>query len=550
MSGQEGLFKAAPVDSQRPQARPAAVGKKFRAFDPHQVLLMPPSLDDWLPEGHLARFVADLVDEVLDLSAILADYTEKRGFPPYDPRLMVRLLIYGYTTGVRSSRAIERRCADDVAFRFLAAGQAPDFRSIARFRRRHLDALAGLFLQSLHLARKLGMVTMGRVALDGTKLEASASKHKAMSYGRLIDKEERVEAEIAALEATAAALLADAEATDTAEDARFGTDGKDTDLPAELDRREKRLAKMQAARAQIEAEAADKARRRAEDTERRRQQHTGTEDEQAVASAGDKAAAKARPKPKAQANFTDPDSRIMKNSDGAYIQAYNAQAVVDETHQVITAADVTTNPSDALNYTSMLDQSATNTGVHPQQALVDAGYCSDANLEAATERQLSCGTDTFMATGRLGHDEQVPPAPRGRIPKDATLKERMARKLRTKPGKAAYSRRKAIVEPVFGQIMTCQNGRQLLLRGEDGARGEWRLLAACHNLRKLFSYNIAAQIATGWQGRAQRVTATDPSSRGMRPARSRHHASETPPDALRQDKSACRPDKPVIDPRT
>jgi transposase len=496
MRDQEGLFEAEPVEPKRqPLARAAGVDKRFRAFEPHQVLLLPPSLDDWLPEDHLARFVADLVDEVLDLSPVLADYTEKRGFPPYDPRLMVRLLIYGYTTGVRSSRAIERKCVDDVAFRFLAADQAPDYRSIARFRRRHLDALADLFLQSLHLAKKLGMVKMGRVALDGTKLEANASKHKAMSYGRLIDKEERVEVEIAELEAKARALLADAEATDAAEDQTLGVDGKDVDLPVDLDRREKRLARLQAARAQIEAEAAAKARKHAEDKERRRQQRTGSDDEQAIADAGEKAAAKARPKPKAQANFTDPDSRIMKNSDGAYIQAYNAQAVVDEAHQVITAADVTTNASDALNYTAMLDQSAANTGIHPKQALVDAGYCSETNLEAARERQLDCGTDTFMATGRLGHDEQVPPAPRGRIPKDATLKERMARKLRTKPGRRAYSRRKAIVEPVFGQIMTCQSGRQLLLRGEAGARGEWRLLAACHNFRKIFRHTGPAGLA-------------------------------------------------------
>lgn len=495
MGDQEGLFDVGPVEPERLRARAAGVDKRFRAFDPHQVLLLPPSLHDWLPEGHLARFVGELVDEVLDLSPILADYTEKRGFPPYDPRLMVRLLIYGYTTGVRSSRAIERKCVDDVAFRFLAADQAPDFRSIARFRRRHLDGLAGLFLQSLHLAQKLGMVKMGRVALDGTKLEANASKHKAMSYGRLVDKEEQVEAEIAALEAMAAALLADAEAVDAAEDHIFGVTGKEVDLPAELDRREKRLAKLQAARAQIEAEAAAKARRHAEDKQRRRQQRAGVSDEQAVTDAGEAAAAKARPKPKAQANFTDPDSRIMKNSDGAYIQAYNAQAVVDEDHQVITAADVTTNASDALNYTAMLDQCARNTSTHPKQALVDAGYCSETNLEAARDRQLACGTDTFMATGRLGHDEQVPPAPRGRIPTNATLKQRMARKLRTKPGRKAYSRRKAIVEPVFGQIITCQNGRQLHLRGEDGARGEWRLLAACHNLRKIFRHAGTAGLA-------------------------------------------------------
>lgn len=295
----DGLFEVGPIGKKRPQGPAAAVGKTFRAFDPHQVLLLPPSLDDWLPEDHLARFVADLVDEVLDLGPVLADYTEKRGCPPYDPRLMVRLLIYGYTTGVRSSRAIERRVADDVAFRFLAANQEPDFRSIAWFRRRHLDALAGLFNQSLHLATKLGMVKMGRVALDGTKLEASASKHKAMSYGRLVDKEERIEAEIAQLEAQAQALLADAEAIDEAEDHAFGVDGEETDLPAELDRRGQRLAKLQAARAQIEAEAADKARKHAEDKERRRQERADTHDEQAVTSAGEKAAKAARPKPKA-----------------------------------------------------------------------------------------------------------------------------------------------------------------------------------------------------------------------------------------------------------
>jgi transposase len=464
------------------------VGKTFRPFDPDQILLMPPSLNDWLPQDHLARFIAELVDEVLDLSAIHASYTEVRGHPPYDPRLMVRLLVYGYTVGVRSSRSLERRCVDDVAFRFLAADQAPDFRSIARFRRRHLDALADLFVQSLRLAQRLGMVRMGRVALDGTKLRANASKHKAMSHARLVDKEQQVEAEVAALEAAVADLLADAEATDAAEDARFGPDGKEVDLPAELDRREKRLARLQAARTQIEAEAAAKARATAEAAETRRQDRAGATDPTAVAAAGEQAAARAKPKPKAQANFTDPESRIMKNSDGAYIQAYNAQAVVDDAHQIITAADVTDCASDCPSYTPMLDQAAANTGTHPEQALVDAGYCSEDNLQAAAERQADHGTTTFMATGRLTHDDQVPPAPRGRIPNDATLKQRMARRLRTKPGKAAYARRKAIVEPVFGQIITCQDGRQLLLRGQHGARGEWRLLAACHNLRKVFGH--------------------------------------------------------------
>jgi transposase len=497
MSGGDGLFEVDTAAVVEPQTAPTVpVKKTFRVFVPDQMMLLPPSLDEWSPQDHLARFVAELVDEVLDLAPILAAYTEKRGFPPYDPRLMVRLLIYGYTTGVRSARAIERRCVDDVAFRYLAAGAGPDYRSISRFRARHLDTLAGIFTQSLHLAQRLGMVKMGRVALDGTKLEANASKHKAMSYARLVDKEQHVEAEIAELEAAAAALLADAAAVDAAEDEKFGRGGKDTDLPGELDRREKRLAKMQAARAQIEAEAAERARRHAEDKERRRQGRTGAGDNpDAVQAAGDKAAEVARPMDKAQANFTDPDSRITKNSDGAYIQAYNAQAVVDGAHQIITAADVTTNPSDVLNYTMMLDQSAANTGIHPKQALVDAGYCSEANLAAPADRKEEHGTDRFMATGRLTHDEQVSAAPRGRIPQDATAGERMARKLRTKPDRAAYSRRKAIVEPVFGQIMTCQDGRELLLRGENGARGEWRLLAACHNLRKIFRHAGTAGLA-------------------------------------------------------
>lgn len=239
MSGGDGLFEVDPAAAVKPETAPTvAVKKTFRAVVPDQMLMLSPSLDEWLPEGHLARFVAELVDEVLDLGPILASYTEKRGFPPYDPRLMVRLLIYEYTTGVRSSRAIERKCTDDVAFRYLAAGAGPDYRSISRFRARHLDALAGIFTQSLRLAQRLGMVKMGRVALDGTKLQANASKHKAMSYNRLVEKEERLEAEIAGLEAAAAGLLADAEALDAAEDERFGPDGKDTDLPAELDRRE------------------------------------------------------------------------------------------------------------------------------------------------------------------------------------------------------------------------------------------------------------------------------------------------------------------------
>ncbi len=508
----DGLFEVEPVAGGERVSPP--VDKTFRPFEPDQILLMPPSLNEWLPEDHLARFVAELVDGVLDLSAIYADYTEARGFPPYDPRLMVRLLIYGYTTGMRSSRGIARRCVDDVAFRFLAAGQCPDFRSIAKFRRRHLDALAGLFLQSLRLATGMGLVKLGRVALDGTKLRANASKHKAMSYDRLVAKEAEVAAEVERLRTLIEQMLSDAEATDTAEDARFGAEGREADLPAELARREARLAKMRTAKADLEHEAAERARADAQARERRRQaRHRPTRDdrddrddddrddddrgegnhaegaslvdEDLVAQAGARAAAKATPKPRSQRNFTDPDSRIMKNSDGAFVQAYNGQAVVDEANQIILAAEVTNCASDCPQLTPMLDQLQANTGRAPRQALADAGYCSADNLAAAAHRHAEHGTEVLLATGRLRHGE-VPPVARGRIPKDATPKQRMARKLRTKPGRAAYARRKAIVEPVFGQISTCQDGKRLLLRGLDGVRGEWLLTCAGHNLRKAF----------------------------------------------------------------
>jgi transposase len=494
------LFEMEPVDPPAAESRPP-VDKVFRPFDPAQMLLLPPSMDEWLPADHLARFVAEVVDNALDLSPIYADYTEARGYPPYDPRLMVRLLVYGYTIGVRSSRAIERRCGDDVGFRYLAAGQVPDFRSIARFRRRHLGALAGLLLQSLRLAQRMGLVSMGRVALDGTKLRANASKHKAMSYDRLCAKEAAVAAEVAALREQIDGMLADAETADQAEDARFGPDGREADLPGELARREARLAKMREAKAALEAEAAERARAAAERRERDRQarrNHDGDDDdggsgggavdEQAVAKAGQRAAEAARPKPKAQRNFTDPQSRIMKNGDGAFIQGYNGQAVVDQDNQIIVGADVTDCASDCPSFTPMLDQAEANTGTPPGEALVDAGYCSAENLNAAEARKAAKGTETFMATSRLKHDEHIPPAPRGRIPNNATAKQRMARKLRTKRGRAAYARRKTIVEPVFGQMATLQDGKRLLLRGLDGARGEWRLLAACHNFRKIFTH--------------------------------------------------------------
>ena len=478
-----GLFDVDPVT---PVAAAVwLVDKTFRRFDPDQQFLLPPSLDEWLPANHLARFIAELVDEHLDLSRILAVFTEGRDAPPYDPRMMLRVLIYGYCIGVRSSRKLEAACTDVVAFRWLAASTAPDYRSIARFRRRHLSAIGHLFVQALALCQAAGMVKLGRVALDGTKLRANASRRKAMSYARMSEKEKILAQEVSD-------LLAEAEAIDRCEDAQFGKRRRGDELPEELSRRESRLAKIREAKAALEAEAAEAAEQRSRGRSAERGDDPDTTEANAQA-----AAKKAVPKPKAQRNFTDPESKIMKTSDGSFHQCYNAQAVVDAEHQVIVATDMGDCAADVANLIPMTEQATVNTGQAPEQVLADAGYCSADNLAAATEFTDQHGSEFFIATGRAKHDDPAPVAPRGPIPKSATPKQRMARKLKTKTGQAVYARRKVIVEPVFGQMHTLQNAKHLLLRGLDGAKGEWLLLAACHNLRKLHGhigvYGLAAQ---------------------------------------------------------
>ena len=451
----------------------AGADKTFRSYDPDQLLFLSPSIQEWVPEGHLARFVSDLVEGALDLSPIYASYEEERGFPPYDPRLMLKLLLYGYATGTPSSRKLEQRSYDDVACRFLCADQHPDYRSIARFRRRHLEALADLFCQALALCAKAGLVKLGRLALDGTKLRANASRHKAMSYERMEQAERRLEAELAELRAQAKALLEEAETTDEAEDIRYGADRRGDELPAELARREQRLATIREAKAALEAEALAAAEAKKAKGKRRRR-----DDDEPPA-----------PKPKAQRNFTDPDSKIMKTADKSFHQCYSGYAAVDEQAQVIVAAELSNEAPDAPALAPVVAQleeniarAAPELSLEGTQLLADAGFYSEANAETCRQARL----DPFIATGRLKHSETPSPAPRGRIPKSATAKERMARKLRTKRGRATYARRKAVVEPVFGQIDTVQNGRRLLLRGQPAARAEWRLHCACHNLLKLF----------------------------------------------------------------
>jgi transposase len=452
---------------------PVGKAKTFRHYDPTQSFLLPPSLDDWLPEEHTARFVAEVVDEMVDLSSIYDSYVEASGAPPYDPAMMLKLLLYAYSTGVTSSREMERRCQIDVAFRWLSANAAPDYRSISRFRRRHALALDDLFIQVLALCASSGLVSLGRVALDGTKLRASASRHKAMSYDRLGPRIDEIAAQVAA-------MLAEAEAVDRAEDAAFGEDRRGDELPKELATREGRLAKMRAAKEAIEAEAREKAAAAAA-------QKAGADggDEAAITEAAETAAAKASPSKKAQRSFTDPESRMMKTTDGFHY-AYNAQTVVDEGSQVVLAAEVTNQAADIGALAFMIgvtegNLDAADIDASPDLVLADAGYCSEANLTWITET----GSNVLVATGRIKRNEKVPDTPRGRIPKNATQRERMARKLRTKQGRIDYARRKAIVEPAFGQMKVRQAAGQLRLRGLAGAQCEWTLHVICHNLRKL-----------------------------------------------------------------
>jgi len=292
------LFEVAESEREMLLRAPVGAAKRFRSYDQGQSFLLPPSLDDWLPDGHTARFVSEVVDNMLDLTAIYAFYTNRAGAPPFDPRMMLKLVVYAYSTGVTSSREIERRCQIDVAFRWLSANTAPDYRSVSRFRRRHLTALDDLFAQVLALCANAGLVKLGRVALDGTKLDASASKHAAMSYGRLVTRIPQVEAEVAK-------LLAEAEAIDVAEDAEFGAGQRGDELPVELQTREGRLAKMREAKAAIEAEAAERAAAAAADK---------TDDE--IQAAADEAAGSATPRAKTQRSFTDPDARMMKTNHG------------------------------------------------------------------------------------------------------------------------------------------------------------------------------------------------------------------------------------------
>jgi transposase len=498
--------------------------KSFRPWQPDQTTLLPPSPREWLADDHQVYFLLDLVDE-LDLSAILspAQAKDPRGEKGFDPRMMTMLLLYAYCVGTISSRKIERACYEDLAFRVLTGNQQPDHSRISEFRRRNLDALKGLFVQILRLCQMAGLASLGHVALDGTKVKANASKHKAMSHERMLRAEKQLEQEINA-------LMRRAEILDAQEDRRYGKNNRGSDLPEELRRRQDRLERIRQARKEMEAEtAAAAARQRQEEADEASATAAAAQDSEAPAAEqselnkkAESAAAKAReardtaveaaddagleppdleplavdamprrglarkadgtPKGKTQRNFTDPDSHLMQ-SGGSYLQGYNCQLAVDSDHQVIVAVGVSNQAPDVEHLEPMLQRIADTAGALPDVLTTDAGYWSEANATTCAEQ----GIDAYIATGRLPHGKPLPPK-RGPMPRDADAKARMARKLRSKTGAAIYAQRKAIVEPVNGQIKEARGLRSFLLRGIEKVDAEWHLIAATHNLLKLFRH--------------------------------------------------------------
>ena len=354
--------------------------KTFRSYLPEQNLLLPANLREWLPDDHLAYFVSDVVDQ-LDLSAIESVYEEEeRGQPPYHPRMMTKILVYGYCVGVFSSRKIQKRLVEDVAFRVLAAGNQPDFRTLSDFRKLHLQALEELFQQMLRLTLETGAMKLGRVALDGSKMKANASKHKAMSYGRMKETEKRLREEVRK-------LLSQAETADEEEDSRYGRDRRGDELPEELQRRETRIARIREAKRALEERAREQA------------QSEG------------KNAAEAQPTEKAQYNFTDPESRIQKGAEG-FVQGYNTQIAVEPVFQLIVGQTVTQAANDKQQMVPLIEAIEEQCGQKPEEVVADSGYCSDQNLKYLARRRM----EGFVATGKQKHGQRREACKRGLCP--------------------------------------------------------------------------------------------------------------------------------------
>lgn len=440
--------------------------KRFREYEPNQTLLLPPSLQEWLPSDHLVHFIDEVVEE-LELSGIYESYRENRGYPPYEPKMMVKVWLYAYCLGIRSSRKVEKALQEHVGFRFLAANQQPKYWTLNDFRSRHAEALGAFFEQSVHMADRAGLIKLEQVAIDGTKIKANASKHSAMSYGRMSIEESRLREDIEQ-------YLRECDETDAAEDELYGSRRGD-ELPEHLNTKEKRLEAIRKAKRELEEEARRKA---AEEQEQRRKDAEA----QGRTFRPRKDPKQAKPPAKAQRNFTDPDSRIMVNSDKAFVQAYNAQLAVDAQTQIAVATELTNQANDGCHLPGLLDQVVLNTGRAPKEVSADTIYFNRDNLEAIG----SLGAEAFIPPEKVTHTQwRNAKAPRGPIPKNATDEYLMWRKLRTKRGRKRYTLRQTSVEPAFGQIKEGRGLRQVLHRGIDRVRALWRFDVAVHNLMKI-----------------------------------------------------------------
>jgi transposase len=461
------------------------MSKTFRPWPVDQAQLLPPSVSDFVPAGHVAHFVRDLVREQLDLSAITGTYSELRGYPPFDPVMMTALLLYSYSQGVYSSRRMARACEERLDFLAVTAMNRPDHRTIAKFRRRHLSALGGLFVQVLRLCQQAGMADLGHVALDGTKIKANASKRKAMSYERMLKAEPQLQAEVDA-------WLAAAERADEAEDAALG-EARGDEMPDWVADKTRRIAKIKEAKAALEAEAKAQAQAKAKaaaeqallkEQRKRRGRPAEPKAKPALKPTEARAEPEPQPQPKAQRNFTDPESRIMKGPDG-FLQGYNAQAAVDAKAQIIVAHGLSDCSADSGQLAPMVKAIRANTGRNPAQFSADAGYCSDANLQALAKQKINA----FVATGRQRHGQ--PAADGGAHRKPGSRVEAMRAKLRKDGFDSPYRLRKQTVEPVFGQIKQARGFRQFLLRGRVKVTAEWAMICTAHNLLKLAGNRLA-----------------------------------------------------------
>lgn len=435
------------------------MAKTFKDWDVQQVMMFPPSVQEFVPEGHLAHFVRETVREALDLSEILESYGEDRGQPPYHPVMMTALLLYGYCQGVYSSRRLARSCAERVDFMAVTAMSQPDFRTISDFRKRHLKALQGLFVQVLRLCQKQGLVKLGHVALDGTKLKANASKHKAMSYGRMLKSEKELASQVRQ-------WVERAGTEDAREDREHGSEHSGEELPEWVASKQARLEKIREAKAALEAEARTKSAAAEHGLDREDKPRRGRPSKSAPGV----------PKDSAQRNFTDPESRIMKSGEG-FVQAYNGQAAVDSHAQIIVAQTLTNNAADATHLPQVVAQVKENTRQQAREFSADAGYCSEENLKELSRRRIN----GFVATGRQKHGT----ASASGSARGGRRVRAMRLKLKRAGHRSRYRLRKQVVEPVFGQIKHARGFRQFLLRGLEKVSAEWSLICTAHNLLKL-----------------------------------------------------------------